>query len=295
MATRKKKTTKVNTEQPTTMSVAPVSEATAYVAPMSAIQDRTSSGLEINDRSFWVKTEPGKPYVLSVNSASGQGEIEVLSADYDTQPESEMFSIVYSKVEHGIQISFVALSRYVYINTGGSDVDYRIIQSNVNISTTRFYKAGGGETPTIEETMYIKTIPLVAESAYATNDAVLPAEAPSGFYEVLIPSIYNESTYTVVAYNQGSGGTRSDVIMALEASNPPLMFNMDYLIDDSLWLYEQETGGSTFAVPGGSLVKRLSCYFQHVKGEATSLIKLSGNNVFTQGDTVGTIIVRRLA
>ena len=30
-----------------------------------------------------------------------------------------------------------------------------------------------------EESMYIRTIPLVAESGYVTNDAVLPAEATS--------------------------------------------------------------------------------------------------------------------
>ena len=54
-----------------------------------------------------------------------------------------------------------------------------------------------------EESMYIRTIPLVAESGYATNDAVLPAEAPSGVYEVLIPNFGVQSTYTIVAYNQG--------------------------------------------------------------------------------------------
>lgn len=80
--------------------------------------------------------------------------------------------------------------------------------------------------------MYIRTIPLVAESGYATNDAVLPAEAPSGVYEVF---------------------------------------------------------------PVGANVVRLSCYFQHVIGEATSLIKVSCNNGFTQGNTIGSIVVRQLA
>lgn len=145
-----------------------------------------------------------------------------------------------------------------------------------------------------EESMYIRTIPLVAESGYATNDAVLPAEAPSGVYEVLIPSFNPSSTYTIVAYNQGSGSNRPEIIKALEACNTPLVANGDYP-DISAWNYENESGGSTIAIPSGANVVRLSCYFQHVIGEATSLIKVSSNNGFTQGNTIGSIVVRQLA
>jgi hypothetical protein len=142
--------------------------------------------------------------------------------------------------------------------------------------------------------MYINTIPLVAESNYATNDAVLPAEAPSGVYEVLIPNFGVQSTYTIVAYNQGSGNNRPDIIKTLEDCNQPLIYNGDYS-DFSGWSYENETGGSTIAIPVGANVVRLSCYFQHVIGEATSLIKVSCNNGFTQGNTIGSIVVRQLA
>lgn len=142
--------------------------------------------------------------------------------------------------------------------------------------------------------MYIRTIPLVAESGYATNDAVLPAEAPSGVYEVLIPNFGVQSTYTIVAYNQGSGNNRPDIIKTLEDCNQPLIYNGDYS-DFSGWSYENETGGSTIAIPVGANVVRLSCYFQHVIGEATSLIKASCNNGFTQGNTIGSIVVRQLA
>lgn len=123
---------------------------------------------------------------------------------------------------------------------------------------------------------------------------VLSVNAPSGVYEVLIPNFGVQSTYTIVAYNQGSGNNRPDIIKTLEDCNQPLIYNGDYS-DFSGWSYENETGGSTIAIPVGANVVRLSCYFQHVIGEATSLIKVSCNNGFTQGNTIGSIVVRQLA
>lgn len=108
---------------------------------------------------------------------------------------------------------------------------------------------------------------------------LLAAEAPSGVYEVLIPNFGVQSTYTIAAYNQGSGNNRPDIIKTLEDCNQPLIYNGDYS-DFSGWSYENETGGSTIAIPVGANVVRLSCYFQHVIGEATSLIKVSCNNGF---------------
>lgn len=73
-----------------------------------------------------------------------------------------------------------------------------------------------------------------------------------------------------------------------------LKYNGDFS-DFSGWSYENETGGSTITIPVGANIVRLSCYFQHVTGEATSLIKVSSNNGLTQGDTIGSIVVRKLA
>lgn len=392
-------------------------EVAAVPMTMAAATPR-SNGQSTNG---FAKVEQGKSYVLSVNAPSGSGEVELLAADSDTQSEPDMFSLLYTKVENSMQIPFVAVSSWVYVQAGNSSINWLVIPANFSLAVPGV-SSGGGESfdPTADQSitgawtfsnisvptptgngnavnkgyvdskfvttstsqtitggktfadggtlevpiptsqgmaankqyvdtsvvtgitqlaikfssltkaeydaletksnstiyfltdqnmwaigdkelvtsdmpaMYIRTIPLVAESGYATNDAVLPAEAPSGVYEVLIPNFGVQSTYTIVAYNQGSGNNRPDIIKTLEDCNQPLIYNGGSS-DFSGWSYENETGGSTIAIPVGANVVRLSCYFQHVIGEATSLIKVSSNNGFTQGNTIGSIVVRQLA
>lgn len=262
-------------------------EVAAVPMTMAAATPR-SNGQSTNG---FAKVEQGKSYVLSVNAPSGPGKVELLAADSDTQSEPDMFSLLYTKVENSMQIPFVAVSSWVYVvQAGNSNINWLVTPANFSLAVPGV-SSGGGKSL---ESIYIRTIPLVAESGYATNDAVLPAEAPSGVYEVLIPNFGVQSTYTIVAYNQGSGNNRPDIIKTLEDCNQPLIYNGDFS-DFSGWSYENETGGSTIAIPVGANVVRLSCYFQHVIGEATSLIKVSSNNGFTQGNTIGSIVVRQLA
>lgn len=289
MATKRKKVKAVEPE--VVSSVEP--EVAAVPMTMAAATPR-ANGQSTNG---FAKVEQGKSYVLSVNAPHGPGEVELLAADSDTQSEPDMFSLLYTKVENSMQIPFVAVSSWVYVQAPNSSINWLVTPANFSLAVPGV-SSGGGESfdpeAPQEESMYIRTIPLVAESGYATNDAVLPAEAPSGVYEVLIPNFGVQSTYTIVAYNQGSGNNRPDIIKTLEDCNQPLIYNGDYS-DFSGWSYENETGGSTIAIPVGANVVRLSCYFQHVIGEATSLIKVSCNNGFTQGNTIGSIVVRQLA
>lgn len=144
------------------------------------------------------------------------------------------------------------------------------------------------------EALYMTIIPLVADSGYSTNDATLPADAPTGVYEISIPNLTASSTYTLVAFNQGTGSERPEIIKSLEACNQPMIHNGDFS-DFSGWSYESETGGSTIAIPIGAHIIRLTCYIQHTKGQETNLVRASSNNGFTQGNTIGSIVVRQLA
>lgn len=78
----------------------------------------------------FAKVEQGKSYVLSVNAPSGPGEVELLAADSDTQSEPDMFSLLYTKVENSMQIPFVAVSSWVYVQAGNSSINWLVTPAN---------------------------------------------------------------------------------------------------------------------------------------------------------------------
>lgn len=76
--------------------------------------------------------------------------------------------------------------------------------------------------------MYLKIIPLVGINQYASNIATLPADAPSGIYEVAFTGSNPSYMYTIRAYNQGVGSNRPQTIQQLENANQPLIANGNY-------------------------------------------------------------------
>lgn len=82
----------------------------------------------------FASVEQGRSYVLSVHSPSGSGEIELLAADSDQQQEPDMFSLIYEKVERARQIPFVAISPFVFINIGNSDVQWLVTPANFSLA-----------------------------------------------------------------------------------------------------------------------------------------------------------------
>lgn len=142
--------------------------------------------------------------------------------------------------------------------------------------------------------MYLKIIPLVGINQYASNIATLPADAPSGIYEVAFTGSNPSYMYTIRAYNQGVGSNRPQTIQQLESANQPLIANGNYP-DVSFWSYESETGTSTLGINSGSNVVRASCFVHHVLGEETKLVELSSNGQFTQDQTITNVVVRQIA
>lgn len=93
----------------------------------------------------FAKVEQGKSYVLSVNAPSGSGEVELLAADSDTQSEPDMFSLLYTKVENSMQIPFVAVSSWVYVQAGNSSINWLVTPANFSLAASGV-SSGGGES-----------------------------------------------------------------------------------------------------------------------------------------------------
>lgn len=116
-------------------------EVVSSVEPEVAATPR-SNGQSTNG---FAKVEQGKSYVLSVNAPSGSGEVELLAADSDTQSEPDMFSLLYTKVENSMQIPFVAVSSWVYVQAGNSSINWLVTPANFSLAVPGV-SSGGGES-----------------------------------------------------------------------------------------------------------------------------------------------------
>lgn len=91
----------------------------------------------------FASVEQGRSYVLSVHSPSGAGEIELLAADSDQQSEPDMFSMLYEKIETARQIPFIAISPFVFVNVGSSDVQWLVTPANFSLAVPGASSGGG--------------------------------------------------------------------------------------------------------------------------------------------------------
>lgn len=167
MATKKK----VKAVEPEVVSsVEP--EVAAVPMTMAAATPR-SNGQSTNG---FAKVEQGKSYVLSVNAPSGSGEVELLAADSDTQSEPDMFSLLYTKVENSMQIPFVAVSSWVYVQAGNSSINWLVTPANFSLAVPGASSGGGSSfDPSSDYNISGKwkfTQPLKIAEATAATEAV---------------------------------------------------------------------------------------------------------------------------
>lgn len=186
MATKKK----VKAVEPEVVSsVEP--EAAAVPMTMAAATPR-SNGQSTNG---FAKVEQGKSYVLSVNAPNGSGEVELLAADSDTQSEPDMFSLLYTKVENSMQIPFVAVSSWVYVQAGNSNINWLVTPANFSLAVPGASSGGGSsfdpEAPqeisgdwqfTGELTRTVKASP-------AANDVLNKAMGDGAYLQLATPNL----------------------------------------------------------------------------------------------------------
>jgi hypothetical protein len=109
---------------------------------MTAKKKTTARTTGLTGNRF-ASVEQGRSYVLSVHSPSGAGEIELLAADSDQQSEPDMFSMLYEKIETARQIPFIAISPFVFVNVGSSDVQWLVTPANFSIAVPGASSGGG--------------------------------------------------------------------------------------------------------------------------------------------------------
>lgn len=109
---------------------------------MTAKKKTTTRTTGLTGNQF-ASVEQGRSYVLSVNSPTGAGEIELLAADSDQQSEPDMFSMLREKIETARQIPFVAISPFVFVNVGSSDVQWLVTPANFSLAVPGASSGGG--------------------------------------------------------------------------------------------------------------------------------------------------------
>lgn len=77
-----------------------------------------------------------------------------MAADSDQQSEPDMFSMLYEKIETARQIPFVAISPFVFVNVGSSDVQYLVTPANFSIAVPGASSGGGSSfDPTADQSI----------------------------------------------------------------------------------------------------------------------------------------------
>lgn len=186
MATKKK----VKAVEPEVVSsVEP--EVAAVPMTMAAATPR-SNGQSSNG---FAKVEQGKSYVLSVNAPSGSGEVELLAADSNTQSEPDMFSLLYTKVENSMQIPFVAVSSWVYVQARSSSINWLVTPANFSLAVPGV-SSGGGESFDPEAPQEISgdwqftgELTRTVKASPAANDVLNKAMGDSVYLQLASPNL----------------------------------------------------------------------------------------------------------
>lgn len=66
-----------------------------------------------------------------------------MAADSDQQSEPDMFSMLYEKIETARQIPFIAISPFVFVNVGNSDVQWLVTPANFSLAVPGASSGGG--------------------------------------------------------------------------------------------------------------------------------------------------------
>lgn len=99
-----------------------------------------------------------------------------MAADSDQQSKPDMFSMLYEKIETARQIPFIAISPFVFVNVGSSDVQWLVTPANFSLAVPGASSGGGSSfDPASDYNISGKwkfTQPLKIAEATAATEAV---------------------------------------------------------------------------------------------------------------------------
>lgn len=155
---------------------------------MTAKKKTTARTTGLTGNQF-ASVEQGRSYVLSVHSPSGAGEIELLAADSDQQSDPDMFSMLYEKIETARQIPFIAISPFVFVNVGSSDVQWLVTPANFSLAVPGASSGGGSSfDPASDQNIsgnWKFTQPLKIAKATAATEAVTLGDVNARFQQTV--------------------------------------------------------------------------------------------------------------
>lgn len=101
-----------------------------------------------------------------------------MAADSDQQSEPDMFSMLYEKIETARQIPFIAISPFIFVNAGSSDVQWLVTPANFSLAVPGASSGGGSSfDPASDQNIsgnWKFTQPLkIAEATVATEAVTL--------------------------------------------------------------------------------------------------------------------------
>lgn len=220
----------------------------------------------------FASVEQGRSYVLSVHSPSGAGEIELLAADSDQQSEPDMFSMLYEKIETARQIPFIAISPFVFVNVGSSDVQWLVTPANFSLAVPGASSGGGSsfdpEAPQeiLGDWQFKGELTRTVKASPAANDVLNKEMGDNAYLQLATPT------------GTGLSVQPSEFRVKVTSSNPlgmQLANTATALGKSNLIIYEDENGslkkvvpsmGMLYKIPANCTVVSAQQYMYHVQG-----------------------------
>lgn len=148
--------------------------------------------------------------------------------------------------------------------------------------------------------MYFQYQSVTAASATTSNIVQVPAEAPSGIYEVQLPPLNPLNSLQVRAYNQGKMGTWDLILSILYQANQPIVnsqngvmqsyFNYDGDNDNG----DNDTCYTNLAI--GEAFLRCSLFVNHTTGRPTDFFRIeNASEGWSVDDYVAGVIIKQIA
>lgn len=148
--------------------------------------------------------------------------------------------------------------------------------------------------------MYFQHQSVTAASATTSNIVQVPAEAPSGIYEVQLPPLNPLNSLQVRAYNQGKMGTWDLILSILYQANQPIV-NSQNGVMQSYFNYDgdndtcdNDTCYTNLAI--GEAFLRCSLFVNHTTGRPTDFFRIeNASEGWSVDDYVAGVIIKQIA
>lgn len=143
--------------------------------------------------------------------------------------------------------------------------------------------------------MYFSIQSVTAASATTSKIVQVPAEAPSGVYEVQLPPLNPLNPLQVRAYNQGKMGTWDLILSTLYPANQPIV-NSQNGVMQSYFIYDGDNDTCYTNLTFGEAFLRCSLFVNHTTGRPTNFFRIEeASEGWSVDGYVTDVIIKQIA